>query len=270
MDEPVWSQYGGFIENLARGELKSLYYNRPAFSVLLERFPATMELTIAALIIAGFVSTISGIVSAIRRDTLFDYSASAVSLFGISMPDFWLGTMLILLFAVHLQWFPAFGRGPASFAQAVVTLMTHRDLTEVLTFLSHIFLPALTLSAHVIGVVTRVTRTSMLDQVNKEYVTVLRSKGLPERAVVINHMFRNALLPVVTISSMEFVKLLGGAVIVETVFGWPGIGFLMVDAIYARDYPLVQAGIIFFSVFFIGVNLLVDVLYTYLDPRIRY
>jgi len=270
IDEPIWSRYGGFIENLARGDLKSLYYNQPAFSVLFERFPATIELTVAALIIAGFVSVTCGILSAIKRDTFVDYSASAMSLFGISMPDFWLGTMLILLFAVHLQWFPAFGRGPASFGQAVVALMTRGELIDILTFLHHLFLPALTLSAHVIGVVTRVTRSSMLDQVNKEYVTVLRSKGLPERAVVIKHMFRNALLPVITISSMQFVKLLGGAVIVETVFGWPGIGFLMVDAIYARDYPLVQAGIMFFSIFFIAVNLLVDLLYTYLDPRISY
>jgi peptide/nickel transport system permease protein len=270
LDDPLWAQYFGFISNLFKGELISINYNQPVFSLLLERFPATVELTIASLLIAGVVSTVSGIVSAIKRDTVFDYSTSTLSLFGISMPDFWLGTMLILLFGVLLHWFPAFGRGPIPFSEAFVLLINEGDFRGFVTFLHHLSLPALTLSAHVIGVITRVTRTSMLEEVNKEYVMVLRSKGLSEWLVVIKHMFRNSLLPVLTIFSMQFVKLLGGAVIVETVFGWPGVGFLMVDAIYARDYPLVQAGIIFFSLFFIVVNLLVDLLYTYLDPRIKY
>jgi peptide/nickel transport system permease protein len=270
LDDPLWAQYFGFLGNLFLGNLKSITYNQPAFSLLFQRFPATVELTIGALLIAAVISTGSGILSAIRRDTIVDYSASTVSLFGISMPDFWLGTMLILLFGVFLNWFPAFGHGPVSFGKAMVLLFSEGDLSGLGKFIHHLFLPALTLSAHVIGVITRVTRTSMLEEVNKEYVMVLRSKGLTERVVVLKHMFRNALIPVVTIFSMEFVKLLGGAVIVETVFAWPGVGFLMVDAIYARDYPLVQAGIIFFSIFFIAVNLFVDLLYTYLDPRIRY
>jgi len=270
LDDPLWAQYVGFVRNLIQGNLKSIMYEQPAFSLLLQRFPATLELTVGALLITALVSMSTGIISAVRRDTFFDYSASAVSLFGISMPDFWLGTMLILLFAVLLRWFPAFGHGPVSFSQAVILLVTEGDFGSLIRFLHHLSLPALTLSAHVIGVVTRVTRTSMLEEVNKDYVTVLRSKGLTERNVIVKHMFRNSLIPVVTIFSMEFVKLLGGAVIVETVFGWPGVGFLMVDAIYARDYPLVQAGIIFFSLFFIIVNLLIDLLYTFLDPRIRY
>lgn len=270
LDDPLWAQYVGFVRNLIQGNLKSIMYEQPAFSLLLQRFPATLELTVGALLITALVSMSTGIISAVKRDTFFDYSASAVSLFGISMPDFWLGTMLILLFAVLLRWFPAFGHGPVSFSQAVTLLVTEGDFGSLIRFLHHLSLPALTLSAHVIGVVTRVTRTSMLEEVNKDYVIVLRSKGLTERNVIVKHMFRNSLIPVVTIFSMEFVKLLGGAVIVETVFGWPGVGFLMVDAIYARDYPLVQAGIIFFSLFFIIVNLLVDLLYTFLDPRIRY
>jgi len=270
LDDPLWAQYVGFVRNLVRGNLKSIVYEQPAFSLLFERFPATVELTVGALLITALVSMSTGIISAIKRDTFFDYSGSAISLFGISMPDFWLGTMLILLFAVLLRWFPSFGHGPVSFSKAVTLLITQGDFGSLMEFFHHLALPALTLSAHVIGVVTRVTRTSMLEEVNKDYVMVLRSKGLTERNVVVKHMFRNSVLPVVTIFSMEFVKLLGGAVIVETVFAWPGVGFLMVDAIYARDYPLVQAGIIFFSLFFITVNLLVDLLYTFLDPRIRY
>jgi peptide/nickel transport system permease protein len=270
LDDPIWARYLGFLGNLFSGRLISIYYKQPVFSLLLERFPSTVELTMGALLIASFVASITGITSAVKRDTPFDYSASAISLFGISMPDFWLGTMLILLFAVTLRWFPAFGHGPVSFATAVSFLVVKGDVKSIVSFFHHLALPALTLSAHVIGVITRVIRTSMLEEVNKEYVMVLRSKGLAERDVITKHMFRNSLLPVLTISSMQFVKLLGGAVIVETVFGWPGVGLLMVDAIYARDYPLVQAGIFFFSLFFIVVNLIVDILYTFLDPRIRY
>jgi peptide/nickel transport system permease protein len=270
LDEPLWARYIAFVGNLLGGSLQSIYFKQPVFPLLFERFPATVELTIAALLITLIVSMGAGIISAVKRDTPFDYSASAISLFGISMPDFWLGTMLILVFAVFLRWFPAFGHGPVSFGKAVVLLATQGDLQSLVKFFHHISLPALTLSAHVIGVITRVIRTSMLEEVNKEYVMVLRSKGLAERTVVMKHMFRNSLIPVVTIFSMEFVKFLGGAVIVETVFGWPGVGLLMVDAINTRDYPLVQAGIVFFSLFFVVVNLLVDLLYTFLDPRIRY
>jgi peptide/nickel transport system permease protein len=270
LDDPLWAQYIGFLGNLFSGKLQSIYFKQPVFSLLLERFPSTVELTIGALFIAAIVATSTGIVSAVKRDTPFDYSASASSLFGISMPDFWLGTMLILLFAVTLRWFPAFGHGPVSFVTAMTLLLTKGDVASLAAFFHHLALPALTLSAHVIGVVTRVIRTSMLEEINKEYVMVLRSKGLAERTIVIKHMFRNSLIPVLTISSMQFVKLLGGAIIVETVFGWPGVGLLMMDAIYARDYPLVQAGIFFFSLFFIVVNLIVDLLYTFLDPRIRY
>jgi len=270
LDQSFLMQYVGFVRNLIQGNLKSIVYEQPAFSLILERFPATVELTIGALAITAVVSMTTGIISSIKKDTFFDYSASAISLFGISMPDFWLGTMLILLFGVLWQWFPAFGRSSISFVEAVKLLTTKGDFKSLLTFLQHLFLPAVTLSAHVIGVVTRVTRTSMLEETNKEYVLVLYSKGLAQRTVVIKHMFRNSLIPIVTIFSMEFVKLLGGAVIVETVFGWPGVGFLMMDAINARDYPLVQAGIVFFSLLFILTNLFIDLLYTFLDPRIKY
>ncbi len=270
LDDPLWAQYLGFMGKLLQGNLRSIAYEHPAFSLIFQRFPATIELTVAALLITALVSTTAGIISAVKRDTIFDYLASTASLFGISMPDFWLGTMLILLFAVTWRWFPSFGHGPVSFTQALVLLVTMGDFGSLARFFHHLFLPSLTLSAHIIGVVTRVTRTSMLEEVNKEYVMVLRSKGLSQWSVIIKHMFRNSLIPVVTIFSMEFVKLLGGAVIVETVFSWPGVGYLMVEAIYARDYPLVQAGIMFFSLFFIVVNLLVDLLYTIIDPRIRY
>jgi peptide/nickel transport system permease protein len=270
LDDPLWMRYLAFLGNLFSGKLKSISFGQPVFSILLERFPSTVELTIGALFIAAIVATSTGVVSAVKRDSPFDYSASAISLLGISMPDFWLGTMLILLFGLILRWFPVFGHGPVSFAEGIKLLVTKGDIQSLAAFFHHLTLPALTLSAHVIGVVTRVIRTSMLEEVNKEYVMVLRSKGLAERTVVIKHMLRNALIPVLTISSMQFVKLLGGAVIVETVFAWPGVGLLMVNAIYARDYPLVQAGICFFSLFFIVVNLIVDLLYSFVDPRIRY
>ncbi|UCD80520.1 MAG: ABC transporter permease, partial [Desulfobacterales bacterium] len=163
LDEPLWAQYLGFISNLFSGRLESIFYKQPVDDLILQRFPATLELTIGALLITAIISTSAGILSAIKRDTAFDYSASTASLFGISMPDFWLGTMLILLFAVNWQIFPAFGYGQMSFSEAVFRLVTKGDVNGLLDFLHHLFLPALTLSAHIVGVVTRVTRTSMLD-----------------------------------------------------------------------------------------------------------
>lgn len=270
LDDPLVAQYLGFVSNLFSGQLESIYYKQPAHLLIMQRFLATLELTLGALAIVVLISLSAGILSAIKRDTFFDFSASALSLFGISMPDFWLGTMLILLFSVTWNVFPGFGYGEMSSVEAVFRLLTKGEVDGLLKFFQHLFLPAVTLSAHIIGVVTRVTRTSMLDEINKDYVLVLRSKGLSEWNIVIKHMFRNSLLPVITIFSMQFVKLLSGAVIVETIFSWPGVGYLMVEAIYSRDYSLVQAGIVFFSVVCIAVNLLVDFLYTLIDPRIKY
>ena len=270
LDDPLWSQYLGFVSNLFSGRLNSIFYKKPVHELFLERFPATLELTAGALMFVGLIAIATGIIAAIKRDTIFDYTASTISLFGISMPDFWLGTMLILLFAVTWNIFPSFGYGTMSFGTAIVVLLTKGDASGLLQFLHHLFLPAVTLSAHVIGVVARVTRTSMLDELNKDYVLVLRSKGLSEWNIVLKHMLRNSLLPIITMFSMQFVKLLGGAVIVETVFSWPGVGYLMVEAIYARDYPLVQAGVVLFSFLFVMVNLIVDLLYSVIDPRIKY
>lgn len=270
LDDPLVAQYLGFVSNLFSGQLESIFYKQPAHLLIMQRFLATLELTLGALAIVVLISLSAGILSAIKRDTFFDFSASALSLFGISMPDFWLGTMLILLFSVTWNVFPGFGYGEMSSVEAVFRLLTKGEVDGLLKFFQHLFLPAVTLSAHIIGVVTRVTRTSMLDEINKDYVLVLRSKGLSEWNIVIKHMFRNSLLPVITIFSMQFVKLLSGAVIVETIFSWPGVGYLMVEAIYSRDYSLVQAGIVFFSVVCIAVNLLVDFLYTLIDPRIKY
>jgi peptide/nickel transport system permease protein len=270
LDDPLWAQYLGFISNLFSGQLESIFYKQPVHILFFKRFAATLELTIGALLIVGLIAISAGIISAVKRDTVFDYSASTVSLFGISMPDFWLGTMLILLFSVTWKIFPGFGYGDVSFSEGFIHLITRGEPGGLLNFLHHLFLPALTLSAHVVGVVARVTRTSMLDEINKDYILVLRSKGLSDWNVIMKHMFRNSLLPVLTIFSMQFVKLLGGAVIVETVFSWPGVGYLMVEAIYARDYPLVQAGVVFFSFLFIVINLIVDILYSVIDPRIKY
>jgi peptide/nickel transport system permease protein len=247
-DDPFFVQYGRFLAGALRGSFgESIRHGEPAFDLVVERMPATFELAGAALLIALCLAIPAGIVSAVRRNTVLDYVATVVALLGQSMPTFWLGIMLILFFSVQLQWLPSSGRGE----------------------LRHLVLPAITLGLFTTARITRLTRSGMLEVLNQDYIRTARAKGVANPPVVWKHALKNAAIPIVTIVGIELGTLLGGSVITETIFAWPGVGRLSVQAIYNRDYPVVQAAVFLLASTFVVVNLVVDLLYTYLDPRIR-
>lgn len=249
LDKPLYIQYFRYMKNLLRGDMGiSIKTEQPVWDEIMDRVPATLELTGAGMLIATVFGMIAGMFSATRARTFFDYGSMVVALFGVSMPIFWLGLMAMLLFSVHLHWLPIGGRG---------------------TYL-HLVLPALTLGASAAGIIARLTRSAVLDVLASDYVQTARSKGLAPWVVHYKHALKNALLPVVTTVGLQAGHLLGGAVITESVFAWPGLGRLIVEAIKGRDYPLVQGALILFALAFCLVNLFVDVLYAILNPRIRY
>ncbi len=242
-------QYWFFLRNLVRGDLgRSTRTDRPVGVEIWERLPNTLKLASVSMLIASVVGLIAGIISATRPYSFLDYISMVGAMIGVSTPVFWLGLMLMLLFSVQLNWLPAAGAK---------------------TF-SHIILPAITLGAASTAVIARMTRSSMLEVFNQDYIQTARSKGLREGWVIIKHALRNALVPVVTVMGLRFGTLLGGAVLTETVFAWPGIGRLMVGSILARDYPVVQGAVLVVACTFIFVNLAVDLLYSFIDPRIRF
>ena len=247
-NDPFIVQYWRFLTGALRGDFgQSVRHGEPAFDLVVERMPATFELAGAALLLALALSIPAGIVSAVRRNTAIDYISTVIALLGQSMPTFWLGIMLILLLSVQLQWLPSSGRGG----------------------LEHLVLPAVTLGLFTTARITRLTRSGMLEVLNQDYIRTARAKGVSDPPVVWKHALKNAAIPIVTIVGIELGTLLGGSVITETIFAWPGVGRLSVQAIYNRDYPVVQASVFLLATTFVLVNLLVDVVYTYLDPRIR-
>ncbi len=247
-DDPLSLQYWRFLRGALRGDFgTSLRHDEPALGLVWQRMPATIELTAVALGIALVLAIPAGIVSAVFRNTALDYVSTVLALVGQAMPTFWLGIMLILIFSVGLHLLPSSGRGgPAN-----------------------LVLPALTLGLFTTARIMRLTRSGMLEVLGQDYVRTARAKGVGERRVVWKHALKNAGIPIVTIVGLELGTLLGGAVITETIFAWPGVGRLSVQAIYNRDYPVVQAAVFLLASIFVLVNLVVDVLYTYLDPRIR-
>jgi len=248
-NDPVVVQYLRFLKGAVQGNFgESLRHGEPALDLVIERMPATFELTAAALAIALCLAIPSGIVSAVKRNTLVDYVSTVVALLGQSMPTFWLGIMLILVFSVRFHLLPSSGRGD----------------------LAHLILPAITLGLFTTARITRLTRSGMLEVLGQDYIRTARAKGVSEPPVVWKHALKNAAIPIVTIVGIELGTLLGGAVITETIFAWPGVGRLSVQAIYNRDFPLVQAAVFLLAATFVAVNLFVDVIYTYLDPRIRF
>jgi len=247
-NDPVLVQYLRFFRGAVQGNFgDSLRHGEPAFALVVERLPATLELTAAALLVALCLALPAGIISAVRRNTPLDYATTVVALLGQSMPTFWLGIMLILIFSVQLSLLPSSGRGD----------------------LEHLVLPAITLGLFTTARITRLTRSGMLEVLGQDFIRTARAKGVSERPVIWKHALKNASIPIVTIVGIELGTLLGGAVITETIFAWPGVGRLSVQAIYNRDYPVVQAAVFLLATTFVLVNLLVDVVYTYLDPRIR-
>ena len=247
-DDPFFVQYGRFLYGALRGDFgQSIRHGEPAFELVMERMPATFELSGAALLIALCLAIPAGILSAVRRNTILDYISTVVALLGQSMPTFWLGIMLILLFSVQWNLLPSSGRGGWE----------------------NMLLPAVTLGLFTTARITRLTRSGMLEVLNQDYIRTARAKGVANPPIVWKHALKNAAIPIVTIVGIELGTLLGGSVITETIFAWPGVGRLSVQAIYNRDYPVVQAAVFTLAATFVLVNRLVDVIYTYLDPRIR-
>ncbi|MFY9705331.1 MAG: nickel ABC transporter permease [Desulfobacterales bacterium] len=248
-NDPLYVQYLHFAWQAVRGKFgNSLYYKVPAMELILERLPASLELAVAAMLFALVVAVPVGIVSAVRRGSLIDMCSMLGALFGLSMPHFWLGIMMILLFSVELGWLPTSGRG--SLAQLVM--------------------PSIALGLSLTAMFARLTRSVMLEVLSLDYIRTARSKGLKEWIVISKHALKNALIPIVTVAGMQFGFLLGGTVIIETVFAWPGVGRLVIQAIFNRDYPLVQSIVLVLALIFVAVNFLVDMLYMYLDPQISY
>jgi ABC-type dipeptide/oligopeptide/nickel transport system permease component len=247
-NDPIVVQYWRFFKGTLRGDFgQSFRHSQPALELVMERMPATIQLTLAAMVIALLVAIPVGIISAIRRNSLLDHVGMTGALLGQSTPVFWLGIMLILIFSVTLQWFPSSGRGEVQ----------------------HLVLPAITLGMFTMARTARMMRSSMLEVLGQEYMKTAKAKGLNPGTVILKHALKNAAIPVVTIIGMELGTLLGGAVITETIFAWPGVGRLAVQAIYNRDYPVVQAAVFLLASIFVLVNLVVDLLYTYLDPRVK-
>ena len=248
LDRPLTVQLQDYLQGLARLELgESLHSHRPVVALIAERFPATLELTLAALVVALLVALPLGVLAAVRRGTAYDRGAMGLSLLGVSIPNFWLGPLLILVFSLGLGWLPVSGREGAA---AVI-------------------LPALTLGTGLAAILSRMVRAAVLEVLGEDYIRTARAKGLGETQVIWRHAVRNALLPVLTVLGLQLGGLLGGAVITETVFAWPGIGQLTVEAIQRRDYPVVQACILLISVCYVLVNTLTDLVYAWLDPRVK-
>jgi len=270
LDQPVPVQFARYLGRLVRGDFgSSLSSDEPVARLIIERLPATIELTLAAMLIALAIAVPIGVLSAVRRYSVLDNVSMISALVGISMPSFWLGVMLILLFALHLGWLPASGRG-APAVEGLVTLVAAGDTATLRAALTHLILPGVTLGAGLAAVLTRLTRSSMLEIIGQDFVRTARAKGLAPRRVVFYHALRNALIPVVTIVGLEFGALLGGAVITETIFAWPGVGRLAIASIFQRDFPVVQGIVLMIAVVRILANLAVDVVYALVDPRIRY
>ncbi len=276
LDLPATERFVHFVANAVKGDFgRSFFHRRPVADVIAERLPATLELTIVAMLIALAVGIPLGVLAAVRRGSLIDKAATVISLIGTSMPGFWFGIMLILFFAVYLGWMPVSGRIDLEFEVPRITGMYLIDsvlsgrLDAFFNALRHIVMPAITLGLAMAALLMRVTRTSMIEVLQQDYIVFAEAKGLSRSRVLLRHALKNALIPTVTVAALETGYLLGGNTIVETVFGWPGLARVIVEGVFSRDYPLVQAGVLVIAVIYVMVNFAADVLYTILNPRIK-
>jgi peptide/nickel transport system permease protein len=276
LDRPFLVQYATFLGRLAQGNLgRSTQTNNPVVEDIAGRFPATIELTIAAMLIACVVGITAGVISAVKQYSVLDYAAMVGSLVGVSMPIFWLGFVMMLVFSLRLDWFPLSGRFDVSYYFPRVTNFVLVDTLldgqwdAFWSGVKHLVLPAVTLSTVPMAIIARMTRSSMLEVLRQDYVRTAQAKGLPDRRIVVVHALRNAFIPVLTVIGLQFGLLLGGAILTETVFAWPGLGRLTVEAIYTRDYPLIRGCVLVVATTFVLINLLVDLMYAVIDPRIR-
>ena len=259
LTEPLHVQYFHWVTHVARGDLgRSLWMKRPVLDEVLNRYKATLILTASGLLLSTLGGIVLGVSSAVRPHSFLDRASAVTSLFGASMPVFWLGIVLMVIFSLWLGWLPASGMWAPYGGGGL------RDL------LAHLILPAVTLAAASLTIIARLTRSTMLDILSQDYIRTARAKGLVEGRVIFRHGLKNALIPIVTVVGVQAGYLLGGAVLTETVFAWPGVGLLMVQGILARDFPLVQGCVLIIALTFVLINLAVDLLYAYLDPRIQY
>lgn len=257
LDKPVLTQYGIWLGNIIKGDFgTSIFYKRPVFEIISEKFPVTLSLASLSLLVTILVGIPLGILSAARHNTRTDHFSTLFSVLGISIPSFWLGFLFIILFSVILGWFPTSGYRSLSFG--------------FFPWIRHLFLPVITLSLAEMALLTRMTRSSMLEALGKEYITTAWAKGLNERMVVFKHAFKNASITIVTVVGLIFALSLGGSVLIENVFAIPGLGRLIVTAAIRRDYPIVEGGMIYFTLIALFVNLLVDISYTFINPKVTY
>ncbi|SHE45756.1 peptide/nickel transport system permease protein [Desulfacinum infernum DSM 9756] len=276
LDKPLHVQYGRFLSRLAQGDLgRALRTNEKITTEIAERFPATVELSIAAMIFAVTLGMLAGIMSATRQYSVFDYSSMVLSLVGVSMPIFWLGLVLMIIFSVHLGWLPLSGRlsyhihiEPITGLYILDSLLT-RNWPALKDAVWHIIMPAFTLSTIPMAIIARITRSSMLEVLRQDYIRTAKAKGLSPRVVHYKHALKNALIPVITVIGLQFGILLGGAILTETIFAWPGIGLWLLNAVYARDFNAVQGGTMLIATTFVTINMLVDILYAWINPRIK-
>jgi peptide/nickel transport system permease protein len=249
LDKPLWVQYLMYMSRLIRGDFgNSIRIEIPAIRLFLERVPATLELGVAGMVLATIIGVSVGIISAMRRDTWIDAIGRILALGSQSMPVFWLALMLIIIFSVYLKLLPPFGRGG----------------------IKELIMPAITLATYNIPLILRLTRSTFFDIIHQDYIRTARAKGLPDWVIVYQHILRNAAIPIITVTGMNFGRILGGAIITETVFAWPGVGLLTVDAIFTADYPVIMASTVILVVSVVVVNFLTDIVYAILDPRIKY
>jgi peptide/nickel transport system permease protein len=276
LDRPPVERFFVFLKNAATGDFGlSFYHRRPVIDVIVERLPATIELSLAALLLALITSIPLGVIAAVNKNTIFDRLATVGSLFGVSLPGFWFGILLMMLFSVHLHLLPVAGRVGYQFEVPPITHMLlidsllHGRLDAFANAFKHLIMPAIVLGLPMAAILTRVTRTSMLEVLSQDYMTFAEAKGLSRARILIRHGLKNALIPTVTVAALQTGSLLGGNMIVETVFGWPGLGRLVVESIFLRNYPLVQAAVLIYATTYVILNFLADILYTVLNPRVR-
>jgi len=256
LDRPIYVQYFNWVTRIIQGDMgSSLRSRRPIFEVIFERYPATIYLAVIALLTGLIIAIPAGVIAAIRQNSSADYAAMGFALWGIAMPNFWLALMLIVLFSLQLGWLPSIGYA--------------NPLEAPWRFLQHACLPAIVMGTDLAAPLTRYIRAEMLEQLKQDYVRTAWAKGLPSRMVLVRHALKNSLIAAVTVVGLQTARLLGGSTIVETVFSWPGIGRLLIEGIYSRDYPVVQGSVLLIAVTYVFINLFVDIAYKWLDPRIK-
>jgi len=277
LNEPIYIQYFNFIKGAVTGDFGTSYYTKTAVTnEIFSRFPATIELAIAAIIFASLIGILLGIISAVKKNTIIDHAGMIIALIGVSMPIFWLGILLIILFAGVLHILPSGGRinpllqptGGIGFY--LIDTLVSGDMEAFIDAFKHLILPALALGMYSMAIIARMTRSSMLETMNQDYIRTARAKGITDSKVVTHHALRNAMIPVTTVIGLQLGSLLGGAVLTETVFSWPGIGNYTVQAIMKSDFPVVQGVVLLIACIFVLINLVVDIIYAFIDPRIKF